>query len=114
MDPQPAPQDRSLKELVEAALAGQPLPGSPPNPAAELAEPAAPQLPLWPELCRGVPNDVLRSALFAVSARGDRRSMKREPIASLDGIEIRYTGARLDQSDLDVEKDTEDEDADVD
>lgn len=60
------------------------------------------QLPLWPEPVRGVPNGVLRSALFGAIKRGKRRYMEREPIAAIDGIAIIYTGLRLDQSDLDV------------
>lgn len=63
---------------------------------------ADPQMPLWPEPMRGVPNSVLRSALFGAIKRGKRRYMEREPIASVEGIAIRYTGPRLDQSDLDV------------
>lgn len=60
------------------------------------------QLPLWPDVVRGVPNGVLRSALFGAIKRGSRRYMQGEQIAALDGIEIRYTGQRLDQGDLDV------------
>ena len=60
------------------------------------------QLPLWPEPTRGVPNGVLRSALFGAIKKGARRYMEGEQIAALDGIEIRYTGQRLDQGDLDV------------
>lgn len=60
------------------------------------------QLPLWPEPVRAVPNSFLRSALFGVIQRGRRRYLDGEVIASLDGIEVRYTGQRLDQGDLDV------------
>ena len=60
------------------------------------------QLPLWPEPVRGVPNGVLRSALFGAIKRGKRRYLEREPIASVNGVSITYTGPRLDQSDLDV------------
>jgi len=60
------------------------------------------QLPLWPEPTRGVPNGVLRSALFGAIKRGKRRYMEREAIASVKGVSIVYTGPRLDQSDLDV------------
>jgi hypothetical protein len=60
------------------------------------------QLPLWPEPMRGVPNGVLRSALFGAIKRGKRRYMEREPVASVRGVSITYTGPRLDQSDLDV------------
>ena len=60
------------------------------------------QLPLWPEPVRGIPNSILRSALFGAIRKGRRRYLKAEQIAAVDGIEIRYTGERLDQGDLDV------------
>ena len=60
------------------------------------------QLPVWPEAVRGVPNGFLRSALFGAIRKGRRRYLKAEQLAALDGIEIRYTGERLDQGDLDV------------
>ena len=59
-------------------------------------------LPLWPESVRAVPNGFLRSALFGAIRKGRRRYLKAEQLAALDGIEIRYTGERLDQGDLDV------------
>lgn len=59
-------------------------------------------LPLWPEVVRGVPNGMLRSALFGAVKKGSRRYIEGEKVAALDGIEIRYTGQRLDQGDLDV------------
>jgi len=65
-----------------------------------LASPA--QLPLWPEPMRGVPNGILRSALFGAVKRGKRRYMEREAVAAVDGIDLIYTGPRLDQADLDV------------
>jgi hypothetical protein len=60
------------------------------------------QLPLWPEPVRAVPNGFLRSALFGAIRKGRRRFVKGEYLAALDGIEIHYTGERLDQGDLDV------------
>lgn len=60
------------------------------------------QLPIWPEVVRGVPNGVLRSALFGAIKKGARRYMEGEQVAAPDGIEIRYTGQQLDQGDLDV------------
>ena len=60
------------------------------------------KLPLWPEAVRAVPNGFLRSALFSAIGKGRRRYMECERIATLEGIEIRYTGSRLDQGDLDV------------
>lgn len=60
------------------------------------------KLPVWPEAVRCVPNGMLRSALFGAIKKGQRKLLEREKIAAQDGIEIRYTGARLDQGDLDV------------
>lgn len=66
------------------------------------AEAPAVQLPLWPEPVRGVPNGMLRSALFGAIRRGRRRFLQREKIASVDGVTVFQTGPRLDQADLDV------------
>jgi len=60
------------------------------------------QLPLWPDAVRAVPNSFLRSALFGAIRKGRRRYLEGEQIAAVDGIEVRYTGQRLDQGDLDV------------
>lgn len=73
----------------------EPLPGTP------LSKNVV-QLPLWPEAVRAVPNGALRSALFGAIRKGARRYMQSELVASLDGVEIRYTGQRLDQGDLDL------------
>jgi len=59
-------------------------------------------LPSWPEDSRGLPNAILRSALFGVVRRGRRRVLDREVIAAVGGVVIRFTGERLDQADLDV------------
>ena len=60
------------------------------------------QLPLWPEPARGVPNSALRGALFAAIQGKDRQALKGELLAVQQGMEIRFTGWQLDQSDLDV------------
>ena len=61
------------------------------------------QLPLWPEAKRGAPNAVLRGALFAaVQGKSRQYMLRKELIATQDGVRIRYTGAQLDQADLDV------------
>lgn len=60
------------------------------------------QLPLWAEVCRGVPNSVLRSALFGVVRRGPRSFQQRVHKASAEGVKIIHTGPQLDQADLDV------------
>jgi len=61
-----------------------------------------PPLPTWPEECRGIPNICLRSALFGVIQRGRREAVKRQNIAAINGLNISYTGWRLDQGDFDV------------
>ena len=66
------------------------------------AKPLDIQLPLWAEVCRGVPNSVLRSALFGVVRRGPRSFQQRVQKASVEGIKIIHTGPQLDQADLDV------------
>jgi hypothetical protein len=60
------------------------------------------ELPLWNDHQRGVPNGLLRSALFGAVARGQQAYMQRERIASLEGTEIIYTGLRLSQDHLSV------------
>lgn len=60
------------------------------------------QLPLWPEPARGSPNNFLRSSLFAAIQGKDRKYLKGELLAAQKGIEIRFTGMMLDQSDFDV------------
>lgn len=90
-----------LLDQVAAAKRRQPKSMRPPLPGAPLPENTA-QLPLWPEPVRAVPNGFLRSALFGAIAKGKRRYIDGEQLAALDGVEIRYTGQRLDQGDLDV------------
>jgi hypothetical protein len=83
-------QQRAKQQAEREPLPGAPLPKN------------VVQLPLWPEVVRGVPNGMLRSALFGAIKKGVRRYMEGEKVAAIDGIEIRYTGQRLDQGDLDV------------
>jgi len=60
------------------------------------------QLPIWPEPTRGIPNPVLRGALFAAVQGKNRAVFQRELLACQKGLQIRFTGIQLDQSDLDV------------
>jgi hypothetical protein len=69
---------------------------------AQIPAPALEKLPIWPDAVRAVPNGFIRSALFGAIAKGKRRYIDGEQLAALDGVEIRYTGQRLDQGDLDV------------
>ena len=58
-------------------------------------------LELWPDAVRGVPNAVLRGSLFTVSKQR-ATAKKRELLAAVDGIEIRFKGERYNQTDLDL------------
>ncbi|MFL5287078.1 MAG: plasmid replication initiator TrfA [Rhodopila sp.] len=60
------------------------------------------QFPLFPEQRRPVSNDVARSVLFSCVQGKDREMVKDTLIASLDGVEIRFTGEQLNQDDHDV------------
>lgn len=62
----------------------------------------AAQLPIWPESVRGVPNAVLRSALFGAIKRGKRAFQQRVKKASVESVTVIHTGPQLDQADLDV------------
>lgn len=59
-------------------------------------------LPVWKEQQRGVPNVALRSALFAAVHEKDCTYVERQVLPGPKGFELRYTGKRLSQSDLDV------------
>lgn len=60
------------------------------------------QIPFWPEETRGVPNAVLRSALFSATTRGSRRYISREQLHAQGDMRILYSGPGLGQGDLDV------------
>ena len=49
-----------------------------------------------------MPNPVIRSSLFGVVRRGRREHLEQVRLPSIGGTEILYTGARLDQADLDA------------
>ena len=59
------------------------------------------KLELWPDAVRGVPNAILRSALFGVSK--DRQIHKnRTMVAAVAGYDIRFKGEMFNQTDLDL------------
>jgi hypothetical protein len=89
-----------LKETEEAEIRGEKIILATIEP--EQKQEIQPQLPMWGEPVRGVPNSVLRSALFTATKRGKRQYFERQKIASVDGISVVFTGPRLDQADLDV------------
>lgn len=88
----PSPVDR-LKAIEQHALKKNSK--APPVPPPQMS------LELWPDTVRGVPNAVLRGSLFTVSQRREVFK-KRELLAAVDGIEVRYMGIRFNQTDLDV------------
>lgn len=55
----------------------------------------------WPEDLRGVPNSILRSALFGAIGRG-KRAYNSSVKATSGDVFLRHTGPQLDQADLDV------------
>lgn len=58
------------------------------------------QLPLWPEVMRSLPNEILRSALFnARNRKNPRAMMKSEPVAVIGEGRISYRGEELRQDD---------------
>lgn len=89
--------DKTLAEkLVQARARGGKVAAPAPKPA-----PAQLRLELWPESVRGVPNAVLRGALFGVSQI--RKTLKKRTlIAAVDGYEIRFKGETFNQTDLDA------------
>ena len=58
-------------------------------------------LPAWPHEVRGVPNALLRSALFGISQERIVHQ-KRTLIAAVEGYEVRFKGETFNQTDLDV------------
>ncbi|WP_226439827.1 plasmid replication initiator TrfA [Pseudomonas syringae] len=56
----------------------------------------------WPDEVRGVPNITLRSALFGSSRSASNAFLQRAEIYTQRPTQMRYTGPRLDQGDLDV------------
>jgi hypothetical protein len=81
----------SIKARAAAAKAVK----KPPEPDRQM------KLELWPDAVRGVPNAILRSALFGVSK--DRQIHKtRTMVASVEGYDIRFKGEMFNQTDLDL------------
>ena len=59
-------------------------------------------LPAWPREHRGVPNAMLRGALFPAIQGKHRQYLRDALIRTPQGIEIYFTGDQLDQADLNV------------
>jgi hypothetical protein len=60
------------------------------------------QFPIWPEPERGVPNELIRSALFAAIQSKDRKPLRAAKVAAQGPYTIEFTGVQLTQAHLDV------------
>lgn len=60
------------------------------------------ELPYWPDNMRAIPNAILRSALFGITAGRHREFMQRKSVSFFDGLTVLQTGPELAQSDRDV------------
>lgn len=104
----PTPRKKTYEEILASAkLRGKQGPVE--LPADLMQQPQQPQQPqgdeyqlMWPNHIRGVPNAVLRSALFGAIKRGKRAFQEGVKKASVDGVVVIHTGPQLDQADLDV------------
>jgi len=107
-DPVRALEDVVSRARARAAGRRDPTSHRPMSPTDDAGLPAAPRpspverLPDWPSTVRGAPNAVLRSALFGAVGRGEKQYLQKELLASVNGVEILYTGLRLDQVDFDL------------
>jgi hypothetical protein len=84
-------------ERLALALQSEPLAEPTPPVAAKII-----QFPLFPETSRPVSNDMARSALFSCIQGKDRRFIKDALLATVEGLEIRFTGEQLNQDDHDL------------
>lgn len=99
-----APRRKTLDQLLKTAKArGKTGPVELPGDLMKPDEPSnVARLPMWPNAVRGMPNAVLRSALFGAIKRGKRAYQERVKKASVEGVTVIHTGPQLDQADLDV------------
>jgi TrfA protein len=92
------PDLRASLERLGAVMKDTPLRSEPePLSSAKII-----QFLLFPEATRPVSNDMARSALFSCIQGKDRRFIKDALLATVDGVEIRFTGEQLNQDDHDL------------
>ncbi len=97
------PELRAVLESMGRTMAKRAQEEQAQTPEPERPAPAtAIQFPLFPEETRPVTNDVARSALFSCVQGKDRQMVKDVLIATVDGVEIRFTGERFNQDDHDL------------
>jgi hypothetical protein len=76
---------------------------TPPHETIPVRPPSHPrQLPLWPDAVRGAPNSFLRSAIFAAIQGKTRKYLDEALLGSQGNYAVKFTGAQLDQADLDT------------
>ena len=92
------PDLRASLERLGAVIKGTPQRSEPEPPSSAKII----QFPLFPEATRPVSNDMARSALFSCIQGKDRRFIKDALLATVDGVEIRFTGEQLNQDDHDL------------
>lgn len=95
------PPGKTLAEKLAQAKARGGKAAVPATETPRKPPPAQLSLELWPDAVRGVPNAVLRGALFGVS-RTRKTHKKRTMIAATENYEIRFKGETFNQTDLDV------------
>lgn len=85
----------ALAKLEQTRSRKAPVNKASPSPVPQMT------LPLWPDAVRGIPNAILRGALFSVT---QRRPMHRKltMLTAVDGIQIKFKGEGFNQTDLDV------------
>jgi TrfA protein len=92
------PDLRASLERLGAVMKGTPQRSEPEPPSSAKII----QFPLFPESTRPVSNDMARSALFSCIQGKDRRFIKDALMATVNGVEIRFTGEQLNQDDHDL------------
>lgn len=92
------PLSEKARLALERAAAARPEgEAAPPAPGRSSAVPFVLR---WPTGTGGLPNSLLRTAVFGIVSPGRRRHLNREVIASVDGVSVEFTGYRWDQNDL--------------
>lgn len=91
-------QARAAEAEKKKAEEGQTSEPSPAPPAQQLELP----IELLGRGARGVPDSILRSALFSATRPGKRRQLDNEQVPSVRNVDIWQTGPQLQQIDLDV------------
>jgi hypothetical protein len=92
-----APGGRVVFEAAPPAVARPPEVLPPAPPTAKVI-----QFPLFPTDTRPVANDMARSALFSCVQGKDRQMLDDVLLATVEGVEIRFTGKQLNQDDHDL------------